>query len=107
MEMPRIVRGQHGMWVSSPQSVNLKAGGVCTDKEYQDARVCVNFADQFLSWLQKVITIDDPEHTYTITFQQPYQEIRILSSGKKNVFLTQRYLEGNTSDKIGGPRVGE
>ncbi|KAG2184190.1 hypothetical protein INT44_009205 [Umbelopsis vinacea] len=86
LEMPRMVRGQHGMW---------------------DARVCLNFADQFLSWLQNMITIDDPEHTYTITFEHPFQEIRIRSSGKKNIFLTKRYMEGQTSDRIGGPRVGE
>ncbi|KAJ2959772.1 hypothetical protein NQZ79_g4790 [Umbelopsis isabellina] len=86
LEMPRMVRGQKGMW---------------------DARVCLNFAEQFLTWLQSIVTVNDPEHTYTVTFAHPFQEIKVVSSGKKNVFLTKRYLEGFTSDKIGGPRVGE
>jgi RAT1-interacting protein len=54
-----------------------------------------------------MITIDDPEHTYTITFEHPFQEIRMRSSGRNNIFLTKRYMEGQTSDHIGGPRVGE
>lgn len=77
------------------------------DQPFQDARVCLNFADQFLSWLQNVITIDDPEHTYTITLEHPFQEIRIRKSGRENIFLTKRYLDGQTSDQIGGPRVGQ
>ncbi|CAM0138236.1 unnamed protein product [Umbelopsis sp. WA50703] len=86
LEMPRMVRGQKGMW---------------------DARVCLNFADQFLTWLQTIVSVNDPEHTYTVTFAHPYQEIKVVSSGKKNVFLTKRYLEGSTSSKIGGHRAGE
>ncbi|KAI9317756.1 RAI1 like PD-XK nuclease-domain-containing protein [Dichotomocladium elegans] len=85
MEIPRRVRDNTRAWNPS---------------------VCMNFADQFLNWLQKVVTEDDPTVTYTISWQEPWREIRLIrATGKEDVFLTQRYLDGKISHDIGGPRA--
>ncbi|KAJ8663683.1 hypothetical protein O0I10_000932 [Lichtheimia ornata] len=84
LEIPRKVRHGTGAW---------------------DASACMNFANEFLDWLKKVVTEDDPTVTYSITWNAPWREIRVSRAGHVNVFLTQRYLDGETSHDIGGPRA--
>ncbi|KAI8050035.1 RAI1 like PD-XK nuclease-domain-containing protein [Thamnidium elegans] len=84
LEIPRQVRDKPNTWNPS---------------------VCLNFANEFLDWLKKEIVIDDATITYSIQFKYPFQEITIECTGHSNVFLTQRYLEGQTQHEIGGPRA--
>ncbi|KAI9499528.1 RAI1 like PD-XK nuclease-domain-containing protein [Zychaea mexicana] len=84
LEIPRKVRGKPNMW---------------------DPSVCMNFTDQFLNWLKSVVTVDDPSVTYSVAWKEPWREIFIECNGKKDAFLTQRYLDGTMSNDIGGPRA--
>ncbi|KAI9275589.1 RAI1 like PD-XK nuclease-domain-containing protein [Phascolomyces articulosus] len=84
LEIPRQVRGKQNMWEPS---------------------ACMNFTDQFLDWLKTVVTKDDPEVTYSVVWKEPWREISITCNGKKDTFLTQRYLDGKVSNEIGGPRA--
>ncbi|KAI9308347.1 RAI1 like PD-XK nuclease-domain-containing protein [Cunninghamella echinulata] len=83
LEIPRLVRNQ-GYW---------------------DPSVCLNFADQVLNWLQKNIIDNDPTITYSIKWQQPWDKLTLEYTGHDNVFLTQRFKEGNISHDVGGPRI--
>ena len=67
--------------------------------------MCMNFANQFLDWLKSVVTIDDPTVTYSIVWKEPWREIHVEYNGHKDTFLTQRYLDGEVSHEIGGPRA--
>ncbi|CAG8590783.1 16336_t:CDS:2 [Racocetra persica] len=72
MDIPKIVKGKNGMW---------------------NATVCLNFANKFLEWLKTVIVIDDPNSSYTISFQSPFKDIKVEFMGKKNSVLAERHLE--------------
>ncbi|KAI9267520.1 RAI1 like PD-XK nuclease-domain-containing protein [Helicostylum pulchrum] len=85
LEIPRQVRDKPNTWNPS---------------------ACLNFANEFLDWLKKEIVNDDATVTYAIRFKYPFQEITIECTGHSDVFLTQRYLEGQTQHEIGGPRAG-
>lgn len=52
-----------------------------------------------------MITQDDATVTYSIRFKYPFREITIECTGHSHVFLTQRYLNGETQHEIGGPRA--
>ncbi|KAI8374469.1 RAI1 like PD-XK nuclease-domain-containing protein [Radiomyces spectabilis] len=84
LRIPREVRGKRNMW---------------------DPAVCLNFADNFLKWVRSMVTVDDPMTTYTIRWEAPFRSISIELSGQTNTFLTQRYINKETSHNIGGPRV--
>ncbi|KAF9432508.1 hypothetical protein BGZ76_010693 [Entomortierella beljakovae] len=71
MEIPRLVRGSDGAW---------------------DSTICINFLDGVFNFLRKHIVIDDPEVTYTIRWAAPFTAIQIDHEGKKNGFLTERFL---------------
>lgn len=84
MEIPRQVREKPNTWHPS---------------------VCLNFANQLLNWIKTIITKDDATVTYSIRFKYPFREITIECTGHSHVFLTQRYLNGETQHEIGGPRA--
>ncbi|KAI7849460.1 RAI1 like PD-XK nuclease-domain-containing protein [Circinella umbellata] len=84
LEIPRRVRGKPNMWEPS---------------------ACMNFTDQFLQWLKTVVAIDDSEVTYSIVWNEPWREILVSCNGRKDTFLTQRYMDGKISNEIGGPRA--
>ncbi|CAG8575126.1 9954_t:CDS:2 [Ambispora leptoticha] len=71
LEIPRIVRGKPGMW---------------------DPSICLNFANQFLEWLRKVVVIDDPRTSYTIMFRKPFREIEVVHSGVGNSAVAEKYI---------------
>ena len=54
-----------------------------------------------------MITVDDPTVTYSLQFKYPFKEVTIQCTGHTNVFLTQRYLNGETQHELGGPRATE
>ncbi|KAJ3041955.1 Dom-3 Z [Rhizophlyctis rosea] len=72
MEIPRRVRGKQGMW---------------------DATVCLNFADAVLSWLRKMITVDDPDAVYTLKYEPATDEITLSKpqNGGSLVFVHDWY----------------
>ncbi|KAI9010805.1 RAI1 like PD-XK nuclease-domain-containing protein [Phycomyces nitens] len=84
MEIPRIVRNKPGMW---------------------EPVVCLRFADEFLEWLQTVVVDDDPMVTYLVEWKAPWKEITIVKEVQPQPFITQRYIDGEISNAIGGPRV--
>lgn len=67
--------------------------------------MCLNFANEILDWIKNQVTQDNATVTYLIKFKYPFQEITIECTGHSNVFLTQRYLNGQIQHEIGGPRV--
>ncbi|KAF9108792.1 hypothetical protein BGX27_008235 [Mortierella sp. AM989] len=71
MEIPRLVRGKDGAW---------------------DSTICINFLDRVFDFLRKLIVIDDPEVTYSIRWAAPFKAIEVEYEGKKNAFLTKRFL---------------
>ncbi|KAG1446203.1 hypothetical protein G6F56_009651 [Rhizopus delemar] len=84
LEMPRKVRDMPGMW---------------------NPAVCLNFANQVLDWIKTVVTEDDATTTYSIEYKPHLERIDTTCTGHKNVFLTQRFLDGKTQHEIGGERV--
>ncbi|ORZ25307.1 RAI1 like PD-XK nuclease-domain-containing protein [Absidia repens] len=84
LEIPRQVRGRPGMW---------------------DPSVCLNFANQVLDWLSDNIVDNDPTVTYCIKWQHPWRELVMECTGHDNVFLTKRFIDGEVSNNIGGPRA--
>ncbi|KAI8148932.1 RAI1 like PD-XK nuclease-domain-containing protein [Fennellomyces sp. T-0311] len=84
LEIPRRVRGKPNMW---------------------DPSACMNFANQFLDWLKSVVTVDNPSVTYSIVWKEPWREITVECNGRKDTFITQRYLDGEVSHEIGGARA--
>ncbi|CAG8777930.1 19989_t:CDS:2 [Cetraspora pellucida] len=74
MDIPKIVKGKNGMW---------------------NATVCLNFANQFFEWLKTVIVINDPNSSYTISFQAPFKDIKVEFMGKKNSVLAERHLDNS------------
>ncbi|KAG0359767.1 hypothetical protein BGZ54_009845 [Gamsiella multidivaricata] len=72
MEIPRLVRGKEGAW---------------------DTTICINFLDAVFNFLRKMIVVDNPEVTYTIRWAYPFQAIQVEYMGKKNQFLTERFLK--------------
>ncbi|KAJ1918943.1 decapping endonuclease targeting mRNA [Mycoemilia scoparia] len=81
-EMARQVRGVKGMW---------------------EANVCMNFADNFLSWLGTAITIDDPNAVYRIRYAEPFQSVEVQYLGNKSgtgflpSFLTHNNIVAGSS----------
>lgn len=59
----------------------------------QDPNVCLNFANQFLDWLKDVITIEDPRSSYTISFNHPFQQIKVEYAGVRNSVLAERHMK--------------
>lgn len=37
--------------------------------------LCINFLHQFLSWVKKVVLVDDPNVVYTFSFDEPFQDV--------------------------------
>ncbi|KAF9958172.1 hypothetical protein BGZ72_000779 [Mortierella alpina] len=72
MEIPRLVRGKDGAW---------------------DTTICINFLDGVFNFLRKIIVVDDPEVTYTIRWAYPFKAIEVEFAGKRNKFLTDRFLK--------------
>ncbi|KAG0011361.1 Dom-3 Z, partial [Entomortierella chlamydospora] len=72
MEIPRLVRGKESEW---------------------DSTICINFLDGVLNFLRKKIVNDDPDVTYTIRWAAPFNAIEVECAGKKNAFLTARFLD--------------
>ncbi|CAO3563643.1 unnamed protein product [Mortierella alpina] len=72
MEIPRLVRGKEGAW---------------------DTTICINFLDGVFNFLRKIIVVDDPEVTYTIRWAYPFKAIEVEFAGKRNKFLTDRFLK--------------
>ncbi|ORX83401.1 RAI1-domain-containing protein [Basidiobolus meristosporus CBS 931.73] len=94
--IPRIVvgfRDDDGYLRSVQTLKTLEIPRMVRGKGYWDATVCLNFANAFLDWLQRQITVDNPKATYTITFKEPFRAIEIVYEGEKNSFLTEAYLE--------------
>ncbi|KAI8599463.1 rai1 protein, partial [Dissophora ornata] len=79
MEIPRLVRGKEGAW---------------------DTTICINFLDGVFNFLRKIITTDDPEVTYTIRWAYPFQAIEVEFAGKKNAFLTERFLRHSSRPNL-------
>ncbi|KAF9186651.1 hypothetical protein BGZ51_001839 [Haplosporangium sp. Z 767] len=75
MEIPRLVRGKENAW---------------------DTTICINFLDGVFNFLRKIIVVDDPESTYTIRWAYPYRAIEVEFAGKRNSFLTERFLRSFT-----------
>ncbi|CAG8485103.1 3384_t:CDS:2 [Paraglomus occultum] len=72
LEIPRMVRGKRNMW---------------------DANVCLNFANNFLSWLRTVIVEDDPRASYLIRFKEPFREIEVIFMGcNGTAAVNERFL---------------
>ena len=72
LKIPRIVRGKPHAW---------------------DGNVCLNFTDQFLSWLdQKIDQHDDPSFVWTITFQAPFNQIILKREQDRKTFLPSWYI---------------
>ncbi|KAG0176423.1 Dom-3 Z [Apophysomyces sp. BC1034] len=84
LEIPRKVRGKSAMW---------------------NPEVCMNFANDVLEWIRSAIEKDDPAVTYSIVWKEPWHELVLSCEGRTNSFLTQRFLDGETSHEIGGPRA--
>ncbi|KAF9990923.1 hypothetical protein BGZ75_008092 [Mortierella antarctica] len=72
MEIPRLVRGKDGAW---------------------DTTICINFLDGVFNFLRKMIVVDDPEVTYTIRWAYPFKAIEVEFAGKRDKFLTDRFLK--------------
>ncbi|CAG8447267.1 11407_t:CDS:2 [Ambispora gerdemannii] len=71
LEIPRIVRGKPGMW---------------------DPTICLNFANQFLEWLRKVVVIDDPRTSYTIMFRKPFKNIEVVHASVGKSAVAERFM---------------
>jgi RAT1-interacting protein len=68
--------------------------------------VCLNFANQVLDWIADNVVANDPTLTYSIKWNQPWRELTMEYTGHDHVFLTKRFLDGETSHDLGGPRAG-
>ena len=71
LEIPRMVKEKEKMW---------------------DATICLNFLNEFLEWLRKVIKIEDANSSYVISFKEPFQEIEVAFCHNKNPVLADRHL---------------
>lgn len=69
-----------------------------------DPAVCLNFADELLTWIISNISKDDAMITYSIKFDYPYRNVIIDCTGHSDIFLTQRFIDGTVQNAI-GPRV--
>ena len=59
----------------------------------KDANVCLNFANNFLSWLRTVIVEDDPRVSYLIRFKEPFREIEVIFMGcNGTAAVNERFL---------------
>ncbi|KAF7723121.1 Dom-3 Z [Apophysomyces ossiformis] len=67
--------------------------------------VCLNFANHVLQWIRLVVKEDDPTVTYFIEWKKPWTQLTITRERKYKAFLTQRFIDGETSSKCGGRRV--
>ncbi|KAK9767201.1 decapping endonuclease targeting mRNA [Basidiobolus ranarum] len=93
--IPRVVVGfrDDDGYLKSVQTLNtLEIPRMVRGKNLWDANVCINFANSFLDWLKKQVTVDNPKATYTIQFKEPFKAIEIVYSGEKNSFLTEDFL---------------
>ncbi|KAI8342809.1 RAI1 like PD-XK nuclease-domain-containing protein [Chlamydoabsidia padenii] len=84
LDIPRQVRGNPGAW---------------------DPSVCLCFADKVLDWIADHVVANDPTITYSIKWQAPWRDLTLEYTGHDNVFLTKRFLDGQVSHDIGGPRA--
>ena len=76
-------------------------------KEFQnswDPNICMNFLDRLLSWLKHVVTIDDKNVVYMLSFEPPFNKIHVdLIDDGSECFLPDWYVRDNLeNDKSEG-----
>lgn len=68
LEIPDIARGYHAAW---------------------DASVCMNFCDDFLTWMKSIVKEDNSKVIYSFKYEEPFEYIKVekLPIDGPDVFL--------------------